>query len=326
MNCKKVSIIIPCYNCEEWLERSLNSLINQTCDDFEVIFIDDGSKDNSSETAKKILSQSNIQHKIIKKKNEGVSIARNIGIENSNGEILYFLDSDDYVEDTLCEVIIDTIEKNDVDIMFFKYKSKKKFAEYDKYNLVMDSKTMLIDLVHYKFMYHICAFAVKKSVVINNNIKFTEGARYGEDHEFIIKALCNSNKGIVLNKVLFNYCERDDSAVQKFTLARVDSLESALRTNNYMEKYYNDKRMNKEICIYVAKKIMYNIDEIIKFKKANKINDDVYKKALSIITKNKKYIKHYVKICKKLGELKSCLLIYISPEFFINYKIKKENK
>ena len=245
MDYKKISIIIPCYNCENWLERSLNSLINQTCDNFEIIFIDDGSKDNSSETAKKILSKSNIQYKIIKKKNEGVSVARNVGIENSNGEILYFLDSDDYVEDTLCETIIETVEKNDVDIMFFKYKSKKKFADYDKYNVVMDSKTMLIDLLHYKFMYHICAFAVKKSVVIKNNIKFTEGARYGEDHEFIIKALCNSNKGIVLNKVLFNYCERDDSAVQKFTLSRIDSLESAFRTNDYMEKYYNDKNMNK---------------------------------------------------------------------------------
>ncbi|MBS6600310.1 MAG: glycosyltransferase family 2 protein [Clostridium sp.] len=323
MDYKKISIIIPCYNCENWLERSLNSLINQTCDNFEIIFIDDGSKDNSSETAKKILSKSNIQYKIIKKKNEGVSVARNVGIENSNGEILYFLDSDDYVEDTLCETIIETVEKNDVDIMFFKYKSKKKFADYDKYNVVMDSKTMLIDLLHYKFMYHICAFAVKKSVVIKNNIKFTEGARYGEDHEFIIKALCNSNKGIVLNKVLFNYCERDDSAVQKFTLSRIDSLESAFRTNDYMEKYYNDKNMNKEIHIYVATKIMYNIDEVIKFKKADRISDDAYEKVLDVIKKNKKYIKYYARFYKKLGVLRNCLLIYISPKFFINYKIKK---
>lgn len=323
MDYKKISIIIPCYNCENWLERSLNSLINQTCDNFEIIFIDDGSKDNSSETAKKILSKSNIQYKIIKKKNEGVSVARNVGIENSNGEILYFLDSDDYVEDTLCETIIETVEKNDVDIMFFKYKSKKKFADYDKYNVVMDSKTMLIDLLHYKFMYHICAFAVKKSIVIKNNIKFTEGARYGEDHEFIIKALCNSNKGIVLNKVLFNYCERDDSAVQKFTLSRIDSLESAFRTNDYMEKYYNDKNMNKEIHIYVATKIMYNIDEVIKFKKADRISDDAYEKVLDVIKKNKKYIKYYARFYKKLGVLRNCLLIYISPKFFINYKIKK---
>lgn len=323
MDYKKISIIIPCYNCENWLERSLNSLINQTCDNFEIIFIDDGSKDNSSETAKKILSKSNIQYKIIKKKNEGVSVARNVGIENSNGEILYFLDSDDYVEDTLCETIIETVEKNDVDIMFFKYKSRKKFADYNKYNVVMDSKTMLIDLLHYKFMYHICAFAVKKSIVIKNNIKFTEGARYGEDHEFIIKALCNSNKGIVLNKVLFNYCERDDSAVQKFTLSRIDSLESALRTNDYMEKYYNDKNMNKEIHIYVATKIMYNIDEVIKFKKADRISDDAYEKVLDVIKKNKKYIKYYARFYKKLGVLRNCLLIYISPKFFINYKIKK---
>ncbi|MFQ9543392.1 MAG: glycosyltransferase family 2 protein [Clostridium sp.] len=323
MDYKKISIIIPCYNCENWLERSLNSLINQTCDNFEIIFIDDGSKDNSSETAKKILSKSNIQYKIIKKKNEGVSVARNVGIENSNGEILYFLDSDDYVEDTLCETIIETVEKNDVDIMFFKYKSRKKFADYNKYNVVMDSKTMLIDLLHYKFMYHICAFAVKKSIVIKNNIKFTEGARYGEDHEFIIKVLCNSNKGIVLNKVLFNYCERDDSAVQKFTLSRIDSLESALRTNDYMEKYYNDKNMNKEIHIYVATKIMYNIDEVIKFKKADRISDDAYEKVLDVIKKNKKYIKYYARFYKKLGVLRNCLLIYISPKFFINYKIKK---
>ena len=312
MDYKKISIIIPCYNCENWLERSLNSLINQTCDNFEIIFIDDGSKDNSSETAKKILSKSNIQYKIIKKKNEGVSVARNVGIENSNGEILYFLDSDDYVEDTLCETIIETIEKNDVDIMFFKYvkyDNEKKITDYNKYNVVMDSKTMLLDLLHDRFMYHICAFAVKKSVIIKNNIKFTEGARYGEDHEFIIKALCNSNKGIVLNKVLFNYCERDDSAVQKFTLARIDSLEAAIRTDNYMKKYYNNKNMNKETHIYIASKLIYNIGQVIKFKKANKIDRDVEEKILHIIKENRKFLKYYVRWHKKFKILRSCLII-----------------
>lgn len=90
-----------------------------------------------------------------------------------------------------------------------------------------------------------------------------------------------------------------------------------------MEKYYNDKNMNKEIHIYVATKIMYNIDEVIKFKKADRISDDAYEKVLDVIKKNKKYIKYYARFYKKLGVLRNCLLIYISPKFFINYKIKK---
>ena len=97
------------------------------------------------------------------------------------------------------------------------------------------------------------------------------------------------------------------------SLLYLDSLESALRTNDYMEKYYNDKNMNKEIHIYVATKIMYNIDEVIKFKKADRISDDAYEKVLDVIKKNKKYIKYYARFYKKLGVL---AYIHLSKIFY----------
>ena len=87
--------------------------------------------------------------------------------------------------------------------------------------------------------------------------------------------------------------------VQKFTLARMDSLESALRTKNYMEKYYNDDKINKEICKYIASKLIYNIEEIIKFKKANKIDVDVEKKILCVIKDNRKFIQMVAKKVKE---------------------------
>ena len=100
-----ISIIIPYYNCKQWIYRNLDSLVNQTCKEFEVIIVDDGSVDDGLKNVGAYLEKNKINFKIIKQKNSGVSVARNEGIKASRGEYLYFLDADDYVELNLCEVL-----------------------------------------------------------------------------------------------------------------------------------------------------------------------------------------------------------------------------
>ena len=100
-----ISIIIPVYNIEKYISNSIKSIINQTDKDFEVIIIDDGSTDNSIAIAQKLLKNTNINYKIIKQKNSGVSAARNTGIKHSNSNYIYFLDGDDFIDNKTIEIL-----------------------------------------------------------------------------------------------------------------------------------------------------------------------------------------------------------------------------
>ena len=132
------SIIIPVYNVAGYLEKSISSIKNQSFSDFECILIDDGSTDNSPTICDELVKNDSRFH-VIHKKNEGVAVARNIGIEKSSGEYILFLDSDDTFELNLLENIFNETKKEFYDIVVFGYKriredgstTKKMHAEND---------------------------------------------------------------------------------------------------------------------------------------------------------------------------------------------------
>ena len=117
----KVSIIVPVYNAEKYLIRCVDSIINQTYKNLEIILINDGSIDNSLEIMKKYKVIDN-RIIIIDKKNEGVSIARNVGIKSSSGKYICFVDSDDYIENNMIQIL----DNGDIDYCsFFKTTGRK---------------------------------------------------------------------------------------------------------------------------------------------------------------------------------------------------------
>ena len=111
-----ISIVIPVYNVEKYLKQCLDSIINQTYTNLEIILVDDGSTDNSG-TICDYYSKIDKRIRVIHKKNEGQSIARNIGIKVSNGKYIGFLDSDDWVEQDMYRFLIENIEKYNADII-----------------------------------------------------------------------------------------------------------------------------------------------------------------------------------------------------------------
>ena len=116
MKKEKVSVIIPIYNVEKYLEKCLNTIINQTYKNLEIILIDDGSTDKSSTICDEYCEKDK-RIKVIHKNNEGVSSARNKGIELSKGKYIVFIDPDDYVTDEHVEVLYDCIISNNVDLV-----------------------------------------------------------------------------------------------------------------------------------------------------------------------------------------------------------------
>lgn len=118
-----LSIIIPCYNSEKFINNCLNCLRNQTLKDFEVIFVDDGSDDNTL----KLLNEFNFENKkVISIDHKGPAEARNVGIENSEGEYIWFVDSDDIFEYNAVEVITNYLKESDADLLRFRYKINDK--------------------------------------------------------------------------------------------------------------------------------------------------------------------------------------------------------
>ena len=113
----KVSVIVPVYNVEDYIEKCLNSLVNQTLEDIEIIIVNDGSKDNSENIIKSFLSRYPQKIKYLKKENGGLSDARNYGIPYATGEYIAFLDSDDYVELDTYENMYNLAKKENSDMV-----------------------------------------------------------------------------------------------------------------------------------------------------------------------------------------------------------------
>ena len=141
----KVSIILPCYNVACYIDNAVNAILKQTFTDYEVIFINDGSTDNTSEIIKKHCFRS--QFKVYDFLNQGVAQARNEGIKLSQGEYIYFMDPDDDIDARLLEISLEECEKNQADAIQFHYKSNGADFNGNKGNAIYEGNEILKELV-----------------------------------------------------------------------------------------------------------------------------------------------------------------------------------
>ena len=130
----KVSVIVPIYNVEDYIEQCLETLVNQTLEEIEIILVNDGSKDNSEKIAKQYKEKYPNKITYLEKENGGLSDARNFGIPYAKGEYIAFLDSDDYVELIMYEEMYKIAKKEDSDIVecdfYWEYPNKTKYRNY----------------------------------------------------------------------------------------------------------------------------------------------------------------------------------------------------
>ncbi|PEC23566.1 glycosyltransferase family 2 protein [Bacillus cereus] len=185
-----VSVIVPLYNAEKYIEETMESILNQTYKNIEIVIVDDGSKDQSSFIVKNLEKKYPQQIKYILQENQGVSVARNTGIENASGEYISFLDSDDLWHPTKIEKQIESMHKNNMDACYCGYMN---FYEEtgekveNTTNFVKGNMTKAF-LTHQVFA-QTSTWIFKKSIVMNHNIRFTPGCSWGEDLEFLFKLM-----------------------------------------------------------------------------------------------------------------------------------------
>lgn len=222
MNNIKVSIIVPVYNVELYLKECLESAVNQTLDNIEIICINDGSTDDSLSILEKYSEKySNI--KIINQQNSGVSVARNIGIKEAKGKYIYFLDSDDYINLDAMKICYREAEKYNLDIVTFdanifydeNIKCMKSVENYDRKNILKSdiiSGQQFYILSHKSGIYCMPVWInfYKKEFIDNNNLFFYEGIVF-EDEIFTIKVLMKAKSIKYINNKLFNRRIRKNS-------------------------------------------------------------------------------------------------------------------
>lgn len=232
----KVSIIIPVYNAEKYISRCIESVLEQSYKNIEIILVNDGSKDNSLNILKKFDS---ISEKIvvIDKKNSGVSETRNKGIETASGDFILFLDADDYLDKNYVENLLKTIKKNNADLIITGFKEIKedKIECKSLYkNKINDSDS--IDITYPKKIHDYVStiefnpcwkMMISSKLIGEYQIKFDNSIKYGEDMLFSFKCYINSKKTIYYLNYGYNYYINNCSAMNKKNLTS-------------LKKYYSD--------------------------------------------------------------------------------------
>lgn len=237
----KISVIIPCYNCEKTVSRALKSLENQTYRNFEVIAIDDGSTDNTLKLINEYKLQSTLELRIYHQDNSGVSVTRNKGIELAQGEYIVFLDSDDAVSADFLQLLVEPMGEKTVDVVYgflsrnFEDLSTKVPRSDMLYKSIKKGQSDIAKvLIHEKYRLGFCTYIYRLSILNRHNIRFTTGLKTGEDLEFLWTYIAYCKKGVEINKYIYWYYDNPKSAVSKVDWYRTDSFKSLERIYKVM--------------------------------------------------------------------------------------------
>ena len=237
---EKISVIVPVYNVEQYLERCVDSIINQTYTNLEIILVNDGSTDNSGKLCDE-LAKKDKRIRVIHKENGGLSDARNRGIDEAESDLVGFIDSDDYIDRDMYEILLKNLNNTDADLSMC--------ALYDVYNntpeaqvtnketwelsseqaikMVMEAKILSVTAVNKLY---------RKSLF--SDLKFEVG-KIAEDAFIMIKLLDKCEKIVATNEKKYYYVHRENSiTTQKFSTKFLNVIEAYEQNSNIiLEKY-----------------------------------------------------------------------------------------
>lgn len=275
-----ISIIVPIYNAEKYLNKCIESLINQTKKELEFILVNDGSTDNSEEIIK---SYKDKRIKYFKNENQGIGKTRNFGIEKATGKYIMFVDSDDYIDKNMAKLMFDKAFSNSLDMVVCDYYKvinneniEEKLPSFKQTTLKNSSNLLCdINLSPWNKIY-------KTSLIKDNNIKFVENLKY-EDAPFVIEALDKANKVGKVNKCLNYYVIHGNSE----TTVRDKRVFDILKIIDKIRKYFKDKDYIKESLDKLTVRIITNYTIQQRVQKDKKIG-------MQFIEESFKYLKQEV--------------------------------
>ena len=207
---KSVSVIVPIYNREKYIRECVESIINQTYKDLEIILVNDGSTDKSLEIINEY-AKNDLRIRIINKDNGGLSSARNTGIEAATSEYIMYVDGDDFINERTVEDLINKAKKEDLDVviydfLIFKNNTYKTWKDINiENNKCITGKEYLMRLLTDKGISSVCNKLWRRSLYIDNNIRHPINISYGEDGSTLPRLIVNAERVGKLSKSYYNY-------------------------------------------------------------------------------------------------------------------------
>lgn len=275
----KYSFIVPVYNTEKYLKKCLDSLVNQTYKDFEIIVVNDGSTDKSSS----IISKYQKKYKniiVIDKENEGLSMARNRGVQKSSGKYIIFVDSDDYVSNKLLEEVDKKIDDSDI----LRFQIATEDEEYTKINEYHEEEFESMcgyDAFKYLSSYHFVepawCYVIRKNYYIENKFSFKRGV-YHEDFGLIPYVIYKARKVKSIDFIGYYYIQRNGSIMNnndyKKTVKKAFDMLEQYKTMRLFAKNINRKNnLDDYFLSYISNSVIVKARELKKDEKKVYINE-----------------------------------------------------
>ncbi|MBA3010204.1 MAG: glycosyltransferase family 2 protein [Desulfobacula sp.] len=341
-----ISIIVPTYNVEPYIKKTLESVIHQACKDYELIIIDDGSTDNTVNVIQSIVQNfdaGNIH--LIRKDNGGVSSSRNMGLSMARGDYILFLDGDDYISENCVQVLSEYIQKTRTDILCYGFDQVDENHDvlrhyFDKYNFPEVSMTGVQILITRKeamfFQTWTGSVVYSKKLLVRNSLQYTEGCDCGQDSEFLAKALMCASKVSFINKVLSYYLIREGSKTNCYNIDRFQVIFARQRSLEYarlrmdkkslrvFEAEFNCNIIRRFLFIFVSC-MEYKIQQSKIKREAFKIlYDDINTHFPSLWNEMNQRMKRYNGKGRDKKLFIKCKLFRISPFlYYVLFKLKK---
>lgn len=325
MNKCKLSIIVPVYGVEKYIDKCLNSLVKQSLKEIEIIVVNDGTKDNSQKIIDKYVKKYPDKIKSYIKENGGQGSARNYGLKKTTGEYIGYVDSDDFVEKDMYKKLYNKAKENNYDIVVCgnynvseDYQNKNIDAFINNYNTDLEN-IFFGKMAVWNKIY-------KRDILIKNKLEFKEKVWY-EDLAFTLKAIMNSNTFAFIDEPLYDYLIREGSTMNNSNVQRnleiLDAFNDILSyiQHNKKEEYFSKIEFLAIDHIYISaivRVLKAEADDKVKRETINKLLDYMNKKFPNY--KNNKYINTLSKNRKIIYKL-----INIKMYGLINliFKVKK---
>ena len=223
-----LSVIIPVYNAEKYIEQALNSVLNQTFTNSEILLVDDGSTDNSVNIIKKLQKKCD-RIKLIQQSNSGASAARNKGIEYAQGKYIIMMDADDTIEPEMHEYMITQAEEKGADMVICNFATVTKKITLNKlnypYDTLLDRNYIEKQVIYYsicktdmsKFVNAHWTIMMKRDILIKNNVRYNELQNKEEDKPFLMHCLKYTQSVVFVEGAYYNYIKRPGSLISKYS-------------------------------------------------------------------------------------------------------------
>lgn len=268
---KKISIIIPAYNVENYIEKCIDSVLKQTYNNIEIIIVDDGSTDSTSMICDNYMSRyDNII--VIHQPNAGLSAARNTGIKNASGDYIGFVDGDDYIDEDMYEILMNNINYFNADVsmiqLCYEIDGKRVFKESTNKVEVLETNEALIELLKDKKVHNFACNKLFKAELWEKH-KFKKGRVY-EDFEVMYKVFLDCKKIVNIDSIKYIYVQRKDSIMHKqVSQYSLDRLNSVMERYNYLKimqnenlQFYNSYALAVNMIVIYRSIALFDYDDI----------------------------------------------------------------